>query len=179
MLPYYEKMTDSQIAAIRMYTGDTYGPINKVLRGYETYLGEKLRPEEKEFYQSMAEEMITALEQIPNAKKQKYYRGVGSSIRGSRVLKTYEKLKPGDIISDKSFSSFSADPETARNFLDPEVDNLLIINTSSRLKQVDIMAYANEEEHLSMPGERFRVKSNEVVEDRSFGKIRVVEIEDA
>jgi hypothetical protein len=57
--------------------------------------------------------------------------------------------------------------------------NFLIINKSGRLKNVEpVTANPEEFEHLSMPGSEFRVRKNEMVEDRKFGKIRVIEIED-
>lgn len=57
--------------------------------------------------------------------------------------------------------------------------NILLINKSARLKSVDpVTANPGESEHLSMPGAEFRVRKNEIVEDRRFGKMRVIEIDD-
>lgn len=176
LLPHYSKLSDEQLGSLSLYTSDFYEPINNHLRGRQS---DDFSPEEQKFYAERARDMTSALMQVPNAKTQNYYRGMSGDINESKTQQMYAKLKPGDVISDKSFSSFSTNPEEAQKFLDPELSSTYVILKSSKLKQIDFLSKSpEEEEHLSMPGEKFRVKKNEIINDRSMGKVRVVELED-
>jgi len=176
VLPYYSKLSDEQLGSLSLYTSDFYGPINSHLRGVQS---DDFSPEEQKFYAERAEDMVSALTQVPNAKEQTYYRGMSGDINTSKTQQAYAKLKPGDVISDKAFSSFSTNPEEAQKFLDPELSSTYVILNSSKLKQIDFLSQLpEEEEHLSMPSEKFRVKRNEIVDDRSMGRVRIVELED-
>lgn len=176
VLPSYSKLSDEQLGSLSLYTSDFYEPVNSYLRGKQS---EDFSPEEQKFYAERARDMTSALMQVPNAKAQIYYRGMSGDISESKTQQMYAKLKPGDIISDKAFSSFSTSPEEAQKFLDPELSSTYVILNSSKLKQIDFLSQSpEEEEHLAMPGERFRVKKNEIVNDKGMGKIRLVELED-
>jgi hypothetical protein len=176
LLPHYSKLSDEQLGSLSLYTSDFYEPVNNHLRGRQS---NDFSPEEQKFYAERAKDMVSALTKVPNAKEQTYYRGMSGDIKSSRTQQTYARLKPGDVISDRSFSSFSTNPEEAQKFLDPELSSTYIILNSSKLKQIDFLSQSpEEEEHLAMPNEQFRVKKNEIVNDKSMGKVRIVELED-
>lgn len=176
VLPHYSKLSDEQLGSLSLYTSDFYEPVNNHLRGRQS---DDFSPEEQKFYAERARDITSALMQVPNAKDQVYYRGMSGDINESRTQQMYAKLKPGDVISDKGFSSFSTSSEVAQKFLDPELSSTYVILNSSKLKQIDFLSQSpEEEEHLAMPNEQFRVKRNQIVNDKSMGKVRVVELED-
>jgi len=176
VLPHYSKLSDEQLGSLSLYTSDFYEPVNNHLRGRES--GD-FSPEEQKFYAERARDIASALMQVPDAKAQVYYRGMSGDINESRTQQMYAKLKPGDVISDKGFSSFSTSSEVAQKFLDPELSSTYVILNSSKLKQIDFISQSpEEEEHLAMPSEQFRVKKNEIVDDKSMGRVRIVELED-
>lgn len=177
VLESYNKLSDDELDSISLYTTESFSHINNHLRGRES---EDLTPEEQEFYAKKANDLIKALSKIPNAKNQTYYRGTAGDKKTSASQRKFAKLKPGDTFSDRSFGSYSTSSESAQEFIDREVSSTYFILKSSKLKQVDILsASPQEEEHLSMPGQRFLVKSNKMVNDRSMGRVRVIELEDA
>lgn len=176
-LEAYAKLSEDQLASISMYTSDYYEPINSLLRGKPL----EGTPEENKFYSDRARDITTALMQVPNAKEQTYYRAFSGDLKESRTQQFFASLQPGDQVSDDAFSSFSTNHEEAKKFLDPELSgNTMLILNSSRLKQIDFLSQSpQEEEHLAMPGEKFRVKSTRVYPDRDTGaNIRVIELED-
>jgi hypothetical protein len=173
----YEKLSDDQLDSISLYTTEEFTHINNHLRGKKS---EELSPEQQEFYANKANDLIEALSRIPNAKSQTYYRGTAGDIKTSTAQRKFAKLKPGDTFQDKSFGSYSASSDAAQEFIDREVSSTYFILKSSSLKQVDVLSSSpQEEEHLSMPGQKFLVKSNKMVDDRSMGRVRVIELEDA
>jgi|AACY02.3.fsa_nt_gi NAD:arginine ADP-ribosyltransferase. len=173
----YEKLSDDQLDSISLYTTEEFTYINNHLRGKKS---EDLSPEQQEFYAKKANDLTEALRRIPNAKSQTYYRGTAGDIETSAAQKKFAKLKPGDTFQDKSFGSYSTSSDAAQEFIDREVSSTYFILKSSSLKQVDVLSSSpQEEEHLSMPGQKFLVKSNNMVDDRSMGRVRVIELEDA
>lgn len=175
VLPYYQKLSDEELASLSMYTSDYYEPINRNLRGRMT---EEYTPEEREFYLNRANNVLSALTKIPSAKNQSYYR-MTSGDNTSKTQQSFAKLKPGEVLYDEGFSSFSTNPEEAQKFMDPELNSTYFILNSSKLKQVDFIGVnPQEEEFLALPKEKFKVKSNEMIEDRSMGRVRVIELED-
>lgn len=177
-LQHYSKLSENQLTSISMYTSDYYEWINKNLRGQDV---SELSPGENEFYKERASDMVLGLFRIPNAKRQMYYRGFSGDTQNSEIEQMYASLNPGDKISDKGFSSFSTNPEEAKKFLDPEATaNTLLVLDSAKMKQIDFLSQSpEEEEHLAMPMQKFRVKSNKIVADNKTGiNVRVVELED-
>jgi len=175
----YSELSDQQLGSIVLYTTDMYADINSVLRGKEGDHG--YSDDEIKYYRDRAKDITTALMQVPSTKDQTYYRGFANNLSKSKTQQIYASLQPGDTISDKAFSSFSTNPDQAKKFLDPGEDsNTLVILKSSKLKQVDFLSDSpEEEESLSLPNERFRVKSNKLVPDKEVGtNVRVIELED-
>jgi hypothetical protein len=174
----YSELTDDQLGLVRMYTMSYYRDFNNYLRGREN---KNQNEGEKESIRRGATDMIEVMENIPNSPESSYYRGVSSDPETSLTAQQYLELEPGDILSDRGFGSYTSSKRVTEDFMTygGRNQNFLIINKSGRLKNVEpVTANPEEFEHISMPGAEFRVRKNEIVEDRKFGKIRVIEIED-
>jgi len=174
----YSELTDNQLGGVRMYTHSYYTKFNNYLRGREN---KDLDKGEEELIRQGATDMIDAMGGIPNSPKSSYYRGISGDPETSQTVQRYAELEPGDILSDRGFGSYTSDREITGDFMTygGGNQNILLINRSGRLKSVEpVTANPGESEHLSMPGAEFRVRKNEIVDDRRFGKMRVIEIED-
>jgi hypothetical protein len=174
-------MSDEELGLIRLYTHSYFHEFNSYLRGKETKPPLDEDEKEKKFVSEGSKKMESALAKLPNSTNPEFYRGMSSA---SRTVEAYSTLEPGDVISDKGFCSFTSDQEIARDFMSEGRsrsgrENMLFVGRSKKLKNVaPISGSPSEAEHLAMPGTEFIVKSNTVREDRTFGKIRVIEIED-
>ncbi len=188
----YRSLSDNQLGVVRMYTQSYYSKFNSHLRGtsYTKPPADSVTEEnlkglddgEEDFIKQAASVMIDAMSSIPNSPPDSYYRGVSGNPDSSATVQRYADLEPGDILSDKGFGSYTSDRDVTGDFMTygGRNQNILLINKSARLKSVEpVTANPGESEHLSMPGAEFRVRKNEIVEDRRFGKMRVIEIEDA
>lgn len=174
----YNGLSDDQIGAVRLYTYNYYTQFNNYLRGREN---KDLDEGEEDFIRENTNNMIEALNGVPNSPAGSYYRGISGDPDTSRTVQMCAELEPGDILSDKGFGSYTSDQGITGDFMTygGRNQNILLINKSSRLKNVEpVTANPGESEHLSMPGAEFRVRKNEIVEDKRFGKMRVIEIED-
>lgn len=174
----YNGLSDNQIGAVRLYTYNYYTQFNNYLRGRKN---KDLDEGEEDWIRESTSSMIEALNEVPNSPTGSYYRGMSGDPETSQTVQMYAELEPGDILSDKGFGSYTSDKEIPGDFMTygGKNQNILLINRSGRLKSVEqVTANPGEYEHLSMPGAEFRVKKNEIVEDRRYGKMRVIEIED-
>jgi hypothetical protein len=195
LIEAYSSLSDNQLGVVRMYTQSYYSKFNSYLRGKpytkppawevpdavteENFKG--LDDGEEDFIKQAVNEMVDAMGGIPDSPTGSYYRGMSGDPETSQTVQQYAQLEPGDILSDKGFGSYTADKEIPGDFMTygGRNQNILLINKSERLKNVEpVTANPGESEHLSMPGAEFRVRKNEIVEDRRFGKMRVIEIED-
>lgn len=163
---------------MRLYTFSYYEEFNKYLRGREI---RGIDDEEKEFIENATRQMTRSLSRLPNSEAGSFYRGLSGNPDTSQTIQSYRSLEPGDVISDRGFSSFTSDKEIAGDFMTygGNKQNILLINKSGKLKNISpISGSPSEAEHLALPGTEFRVKSNKMVQDRQFGNVRVIEIED-
>lgn len=175
----YNNLTNSQLGALRLYTHNHYSKFNSYLRGREI---EGLKDEgELEYIKRGVKDMEDALNSIPNSPDSVYYRGISNDPEVSNTIQSYLNLEPGDIISDKGFSSFTSNEEVAEDFLTRggKNQNILLINKSSRLKSLEpITANPSESEHISMPRSEFKVEKSFTVGSRRFGEMKVITISD-
>lgn len=163
---------------MRLYTFSYYEEFNKYLRGREI---RGMDDEEEEFLIHATRQMTESLRKLPSSEGKSFYRGLSGDPDKSQTVQSYSSLEPGDVISDKGFSSFTSDKEIAGDFMTygGRNQNILLINRSEKLKNISpISGSPSEAEHLALPGSEFKVKSNNVVQDRKFGNLRVIEIED-
>lgn len=174
----YNEMSDEHLGLIRLYTFSYYDQFNKYLRGREI---QGLDDQEEKFIRSGVKSIQSALSQVPSSTNSEFYRGMSGDPEVSRTVQAYSGLEPGDVIADKGFCSFTSDREIADDFMVPggRKQNILLVGNSRRLKSIaPVSGSPSEAEHLAMPGTEFRVRSNEVVDSRMFGKIRVINVED-
>jgi hypothetical protein len=174
----YNELSDDELGLMRLYTFSYYEEFNKYLRGREI---KGMDDEEKEFIENATRQMTESLNKLPNSEGGSFYRGLSGNPDTSQTIQSYAALEPGDVISDKGFSSFTSDKEIAGDFMTygGNKQNILLINKSGKLKNISpVSGSPSEAEHLALPGTEFKVKSNKTVQDSQFGSVRVIEIED-
>lgn len=152
MKPYTELSSDEK-AAIQMYGAagpkeEVYGEINMKLR-----TGQAPSPEKEKAVEFTIRHLKNALEKLPDQQGE-FYRAVSSG--GAQAL---QGLKPGDVIQDKGFGSYSdqGGPNISP-FIDRKAqDNIVMVVAGKRLKNVSPVMPYQEGEHLSMPGTQLRL----------------------
>jgi hypothetical protein len=175
----YREMSDEELGLIRLYTMSYHKEFNDHLRGRLTTAAYTAN-EQRDIARG-AEVMSRALESLPSSMGSQFYRGMSGEIESSRTVQSYMSLEPGDVISDRGFCSFTSSSKIPYDFMIPggKRQNILLVGESERLKNVaPVSASPIEKEHLALPGTEFRVKSSEKVNDRMFGPVQVIKIED-
>lgn len=164
----YQSMTDDEKAALGMYGENVqkyYQSLNSRLRG-----GSSDHPSELMDY--MEGNLRSGLNKITPTEAQGSTRmtnGVETKVPGQfkRAIsgiaaERMTGLKPGDIIQDDGFGSFTEKGgPTLDQFLsrDKGTSNAVIsLVPGSKLRNISPVTEYNEGEHLAMPGTRYRVK---------------------
>jgi hypothetical protein len=103
----------------------------------------------------IAGNLRTGLERLPPAKVEQLERAVSGSFATS-----LGKLKPGDIIEDKGFGSYTNKGAPVRDtFFKKDQPNaaIRIVNPKTAREVAPVMEYSREGEHISMPGTRYKL----------------------
>lgn len=162
----FEKMKPSEKAALSLYGQDGvkyYAQVNGLLRNGDF---EGSTPEKKQMAEFIAGNLRTGLERIPPAKVAELERAVTGDFATS-----LGKLKPGDVIEDKGFGSYTDRGAPVRDrFFSKDQPNaaIRIVNPKTAREVAPVMEYSREGEHISMPGTRYKLV--DVVEKGVFSR---------
>jgi len=164
----YQSMTDDEKAALGMYGENVqkyYQSLNSKLRG-----GTSDQPSELMDY--MDSNLRSGLNKITPTEPQgstRFTNDVETKVPGQfkraisgGAAERMTGLKPGDIIQDDGFGSFTdRGGPTLDMFLskDKNIANAVIrLAEGSKLRNISPVTQFNEGEHIAMPGTRYRVK---------------------
>lgn len=149
----YAKLSGDEKAAVQMYGAaggkeELYGDLNMMLRTGKT------PPEEKKEAVNFVKENLTrALDKLPDSPGV-FYRAVSGG--GAQAL---AGVKPGDIIEDRGFGSYSnkGGPDISP-FIDRKSnDNVVMVVNGKSFKNISPVTPYEEGEHLSKPGTRLQL----------------------
>ena len=151
----FQKMSADEKAALSLYGQDGvkfYAQVNSLLRnGYF----EGSTPEKKQMAEFISGNLRSGLEKVPPAKVAELDRAVSGGFASS-----LGKLKPGDVIEDKGFGSYTDKGAPIRDmFFVPGQANasIRIVNPKTAREVAPVMEYNREGEHISLPGTRYRL----------------------
>lgn len=141
-----------QKAAIGLYGENLdqfYKDVNTMLRtGKGT--GDNERDNMSRF---ITENLKSALSKLPAAPGE-YQRAVSGSF-----AQQLSGIKPGDVIQDKGFGSYTNQPKTLNMYINKDQPNAIIKINSKNFRNVSPVMEFDEGEHLSMPGSKYRLVS--------------------
>jgi hypothetical protein len=157
VLAPFEKMSANEKAALNMYGENKekyYLRVNSLLRNGDF---EGSTPEGKQMAQFIAGNLRSGLEKLPPAKVEELNRAVSGGFTTA-----LGKLKPGDVIEDKGFGSYT-DSKTKGRVLDTFFKRdqpnavIRIVNPKTIREVAPAMPYKTEGEHISLPGTKYRL----------------------
>jgi hypothetical protein len=171
------KLNNTQKKALADYTADSentrrsYNDVNKCLRFPKTC---KSQGESEKF----ARELDSALKALPsNPGGDPFYRGVTANKgEAAKVYKALQNAKPGTVIKDPGFGSFSSDRRQAENFtdrLDSNSKNIMFVSRNKELTPINKFSKLPDEQEAIMP----RGVSQTVRSVRKEGNTLIVELD--
>jgi hypothetical protein len=151
----YQKMKPNEKAALSLYGQDGvkyYQQVNQLLR---TGQMEDSTPEKVKMAEFISGNLKSGLERLPPAKVEELQRAVSGNF-----VTQLAGLKPGDVIQDKGFGSYTdkGSPVLNQFIRSGEPNAVIQVRNPKTVREVaPVMEYAREGEHLSMPGTRYRL----------------------
>jgi hypothetical protein len=153
----FQWMNENEKAALSLYGQDGikyYKQVNQMLR-----LGQMddSTPEKVKMAEFISGNLRSGLEKLPPAKVEE----LGRAVSG-RQATNLANLKPGDVIEDKGFGSYTSkgNPVFDQFFRKGQPNAAIrILNPKSAREVAPVMEYSSEGEHISMPGTRYRLVS--------------------
>lgn len=149
--PFME-LNSKQKAAIGLYGENFdqfYKDVNTMLR-----TGKGTGDNEKDnMSKFITENLKSALSNLPAAPGE-YQRAVSGSF-----AQQLSGIKPGDVIQDKGFGSYTNQPRTLNGYLSKDQPNAIIKINSKTFRNVSPVMEFDEGEHISMPGIKYRLVS--------------------
>jgi hypothetical protein len=151
----FQKMNENEKAALSLYGQDGvkyYKQVNQMLR-----LGQMddSTPEKVKMAEFISDNLRSGLVKIPPAKVEE----LGRAVSG-RQATNLANLKPGDVIEDKGFGSYTSKGNPVYDqFFRKDRPNaaIRILNPKSAREVAPVMQYSSEGEHISLPGTRYRL----------------------
>ena len=150
----YTKLSGDEKASIQMYgqagvSEQIYDHMNAKLR-----LGIEPPEDKKAAIDFTAHHLNKALDKIPDSSGE-FYRAVASE----SVAKTMTGLKPGDVLVDKGFGSYSdrGGPNISPFFDRSSQHNIVMVVQGKKFKNVSPVMPYQEGEHLSKPGTQLKL----------------------
>jgi hypothetical protein len=174
------KLSPGQVKAIKDYTGDdndsknkrrTFSDVNECLRFPSKC---KSKGESDKF----AKELDGAIKALPkNESGEPFYRGVAAN-RGeaAQVYKALENAKPGTVLKDPGFGSYSAERRQTENFmstLTPNSKNILFVSRSKGITPINKFSAIPSENEAILP----RGTSQTIRSVRKEGGTLIVELD--
>jgi hypothetical protein len=151
----FQKMNENEKAALSLYGQDGvkyYKQVNQMLR-----LGQMddSTPEKVKMAEFISGNLRSGLEKVPPAKVEE----LGRAVSG-RQATNLANLKPGDVIEDKGFGSYTSKGNPVYDqFFRKDQPNaaIRILSPKSAREVAPVMEYNTEGEHISLPGTRYRL----------------------
>jgi hypothetical protein len=151
----FQKMNENEKAALSLYGQDGvkyYQQVNQMLR---TGKMDDSTPDKVKMAEFIGGNLRSGLEKMPPAKVEELSRAVSGNFASQ-----LGKLKPGDVIEDKGFGSYTDKGTPVLNqFIRSGQTNAVIriVNPKTARLVAPVMEYNQEGEHISMPGTRYRL----------------------
>jgi hypothetical protein len=102
----------------------------------------------------ITENLDAALEALPgNTKGDPFFRGISTmdSPAAKKLYNILKNAKPGDVISDPAFGSFSSNPQVAKEFVSSGMKNILVVSRNKRLTPINMFASDTDEAEALLP----------------------------
>jgi hypothetical protein len=151
----FQKMNENEKAALSLYGQDGikyYQQVNQLLRSGKM---DDSTPDQVRMAEFIGSNLRSGLEKMPPAKVEELSRAVSGNFATQ-----LGKLKPGDVIEDKGFGSYTDKGTPVLNqFIRSGQTNAVIriVNPKTARLVAPVMEYNQEGEHISMPGTRYRL----------------------
>ena len=152
----FQKMNENEKAALALYGQDGvkyYSQVNQLLRSGQM---EDSTPDKVKMAEFISGNLRSGLEKLPPAEVSELRRAVSGNVVGS-----LGKLKVGDVIEDKGFGSYTTESKasTLDQFLKQDQPNAIIrvVSPKSARRVAPVMEYNSEDEHIMLPGSKFRL----------------------
>jgi len=151
----FQKMNENEKAALSLYGQDGikyYQQVNQLLRSGKM---DDSTPDKVKMAEFIGGNLRSGLEKVPPAKVEELSRAVSGNFATQ-----LGKLKPGDVIEDKGFGSYTDKGTPVLNqFIRSGQTNAVIriVNPKTARLVAPVMEYNQEGEHISMPGTRYRL----------------------
>ena len=148
----YTRLSSDEKASVQMYGAaggkeELYGDLNMKLR-----TGQSPPDDKKEAVSFVEQNLTKALAKLPDSPGE-YNRAVSGG--GAQAL---SGIKPGDIIEDKGFGSYSnRGGSDISPFLSRNTDNIVMNVNAKRFKNISPVTPYDEGEHLSTPGTKLQL----------------------
>lgn len=144
-----------------------YANINGFLRDGKPKFG-KYTPDEEKLVEEVAKNVSSAIQKHPVKGPMTVYRGLKIDKESTALLDQYMKAKPGDVITDKGFTSASKDRKVADKFSEKlnRGDNQVVITINLKdgdfaLPMDDYHKHGSEKEMLLDRNTKFKVVSSQ------------------
>ena len=152
----FQKMNENEKAALALYGQDGvkyYQQVNQLLRSGQM---EDSTPDKVRMAEFISGNLRSGLEKLPPAEVNELRRAVSGN-----VVSGLGKLKVGDVIEDKGFGSYTTESKarTLDQFLRQDQPNAIIrvVNPKGARLVAPVMEYNTEDEHIMLPGSKFRL----------------------
>ena len=151
----FQRMNADEKAALALYGQDGvkfYAQVNQLLRSGQM---EDSSPEKVKMAEFISGNLRSGLEKMPAATAPELQRAVSGSF-----AQQLTQLKPGDVIADKGFGSYTdKGGPTLNQFIRNGESNAVIriVNPKTAREVAPVMEYNQEGEHISLPGTRYRL----------------------
>jgi hypothetical protein len=151
----FQKMSADEKASLALYGQDGvkfYQQVNQMLRSGQM---EDSSPEKVRMAEFISGNLRSGLEKLPPAKAEELGRAVTGNFATGLAT-----LKPGDIIQDKGFGSYTdrGNPVYDQFFRKDQPNAAIrILNPKTAREVAPVMEYTREGEHISLPGTRYKL----------------------